>query len=128
VSAAGGAPRVYLITDRRATDGRDLVDAVSRALDGAGDHASSVAVQVREKDLDARSLLALTRALRSVTARHGSRLFVNDRVDVALAAGADGVHLGGGALSPADVRAVAPGLELVRTAGGGATRDRAVLL
>lgn len=112
MSAGRDAPRVYLITDRRATNGRPLADVVAQALDGAGEHAPSVAVQVREKDLDARALLGLVQVLRSVTAARGSRLFVNDRTDVALATGADGVHLGGGALSPADARLVAPGLKL----------------
>lgn len=109
---AQGAPRVYLVTDRRATNGRPLPEVVAHALAGAGDRASFVAVQLREKDLDARPLLGLACALRDVTAAHGARLFVNDRVDVALAAGADGVHLGGGALTPAEVRAIGPGLEL----------------
>ena len=112
MSAAAGAPRVYLVTDRRATNGRPLVEVVARALAGAGERASSVAVQLREKDLEARALLDLARELRAVTAAHGARLFVNGRVDVALAAGADGVHLGGGCLAPADVRAVGPRLEL----------------
>ena len=112
MNRARGAPRVYLVTDRRATLGRGLVDVVARALEGAGPDAPSVAVQLREKDLDARALLELARPLRTVTASYGARLFVNDRVDVALASGADGVHLGGGALVPSDVRQVAPGLEL----------------
>jgi len=60
------------------------------------------AVQLREKDLAGRPLLALAEALRTLTARYGARLFVNDRVDVAVAVGADGVHLGGGAI-PIDV-------------------------
>jgi len=112
VSGASGAPLLYLITDRSATNGRPLVDVVGRALEGAGAHARAVAVQLREKDLDGRALLQLARALREVTARYGTRLFVNDRVDVALASGADGVHLGGGALSPVDVQALAPGLQI----------------
>ena len=107
-----GVPRGYLVTDRRATNGRPLAEVVARALEGAGGHASSVAVQLREKDLDARSLLNLARDLRAVTAAWGARLFVNDRVDVALAAGADGVHLGGGALAPSEVRPLAPHLQL----------------
>ena len=112
MTAPRGAPRVYLISDRRATNGRPLLDVIARALDGAGAHATSVAVQLREKDLEARPLLDLARALRASTAARGARLFVNDRVDVALAAGADGVHLGGGALPAADVVAIAPTLEL----------------
>jgi thiamine-phosphate pyrophosphorylase len=96
---------------------------VAAALAGvarAGLGPDRVAVQLREKDLPARPLLELARALRAVTARSGVALYVNDRVDVALAAAADGVHLGGGALSPADVERVAPSLRIaVSTHGPG---------
>lgn len=51
------------------------------------------AVQLREPDLEARALLELARELRAVTARYDALLLVNDRIDVALACGADGVHL-----------------------------------
>jgi thiamine-phosphate pyrophosphorylase len=106
-------PRLYLITDRRATPGgRPLVEVVEEALQGARGSPHRVAVQLREKDLAGRDLLILARALRRVTAAAGAWLFVNDRIDVALAAGADGVHLGGGSLSPADVRAIAPRLAI----------------
>jgi thiamine-phosphate pyrophosphorylase len=104
------APRVYLVTDRHATAGRSLAAVVRDALSGLDGTAGSVAVQLREKDLGGQALVALGRELRAVTAEAGARLYINDRVDVALAIGADGVHLGGGALSPTDVRAVAPGL------------------
>jgi len=78
-----------LVTDRHATGDRDLVDVVVRALD-----AGLPAVQLREKDLTGRALLALAERLRKATAARGAALFVNDRLDVALAVGADGVHLG----------------------------------
>jgi len=103
-------PRLYLITDRRATAGRPLVEVVRRALAGAPPGA--VAVQLREKDLEGGALLALARELRAVTRDAGAALFVNDRVDVALAAGADGAHLGGRALRPADAARIAPATEL----------------
>lgn len=77
------------MTDRHATGDRDLVDVVVRALD-----AGLPAVQLREKDLTGRALLALAERLRKATAARGAALFVNDRLDVALAVGADGVHLG----------------------------------
>jgi thiamine-phosphate pyrophosphorylase len=89
------APRLVLVTDRHAT--RDLVTSVRAALD-----AGLPAVQLREKDLPGRPLLALAEALRAATTASGALLFVNDRVDVAVAAGADGVHLGVGAV-PVDV-------------------------
>ena len=87
------------MTDRRATGGRDLVDVVRAALD-----AGLPAVQLREKDLPGRELFALAEALRTATTRVGALLLVNDRVDVAIAAGADGVHLGGGSMPVAVAR------------------------
>jgi thiamine-phosphate pyrophosphorylase len=106
-------PRLYLITDRLATSGRPLADVVAAALRGvaAGGLApADVAVQLREKDLAGRALLELAHALRAVTAEAGAGLYVNDRIDVALAAGADGVHLGGGSLDAVTAATVAPDL------------------
>ena len=70
---------------------------VAAALD-----AGLPAVQLRDKDIPGGPLFALAERLRAATARTGALLFVNDRVDVALAVGADGVHLGGGSM-PAEV-------------------------
>jgi thiamine-phosphate pyrophosphorylase len=68
-------------------------------------------VQVREKDISARALFELVTELREVTAARGCLLLVNDRLDVALAAGADGVHLPGRGMGVAAARAVAgPGM------------------
>lgn len=92
-------PRLFLVTDRTATGGRDLVDVVRAALD-----AGLPAVQLRDKDLPGRALFELAERLRAATARTGALFFVNDRVDVALAAGADGVHLGGGSMPAPVVR------------------------
>jgi thiamine-phosphate pyrophosphorylase len=103
-------PRLYLITDRNATGGRPLVQVVASALEGARGRGGEVAVQLREKDLQGRALWELARDLRAVTADAGAQLYINDRVDVALAVGADGVHLGGRSLAIADVRALAPRL------------------
>jgi thiamine-phosphate pyrophosphorylase len=89
-------PSLILVTDRTATT-RDLVAVVERALD-----AGLPAVQLRDKELPGRPLLALAERLRAATARRNALLLVNDRIDVALACGADGVHLGGGSM-PADV-------------------------
>ena len=81
--------RVYFVTDRNQTAGRPLVDVVHAALDGG-----IRGVQLREKDLDGRALYALAERLRVLTRRYDARLLVNDRIDVALAVEADGVHLG----------------------------------
>jgi thiamine-phosphate pyrophosphorylase len=114
LSSAARAPRLYLITDRQATGGRPLPEVVAAALRGipAGFAPSDVAVQLREKDLEGAALAALARALRSVTAAAGVALYVNDRIDVALAVGADGVHLGGGSLDAVTAAKVARGLAI----------------
>jgi thiamine-phosphate pyrophosphorylase len=124
----GAAPRLYLITDRQATAGRPLVEVGAAALPGAaasGLPAHRVAVQLREKDLPARPLLDLARALRALTARAGVALYVNERVDVALAAEADGVHLGGGALPFAEVARLAPKLALATSVHSAAELETA---
>jgi thiamine-phosphate pyrophosphorylase len=113
------APALYVVTDRHATRGRPLAEVVARVLDGAaraGVSAGTVAIQLREKDLEARSLLDLARSLRALTARHGAALYVNDRADVALAAGADGVHLSGISLSPSEIAVIAPTLSIAISA------------
>jgi thiamine-phosphate pyrophosphorylase len=101
-------PSLVLVTDRHATCGRNLADVVAAALD-----AGLPAVQLREKDLPGRPLLALAEHLRGLTARTGALLLVNDRVDVAIAAGADGVHLGARSMPVDVVRRVLPAGSLV---------------
>ncbi len=80
--------KLYLITDRKQTK-LPLPEAVRLALQGG-----VPAVQLREKDLPVRELLALAQELRAITREFGAKLFVNDHVDVAVAVEADGVHLG----------------------------------
>jgi len=82
----GQPPLLMLVTDRKRSR-LPLVEAVARAVAGGVD-----LVQVREKDLPAAGLFDLVISLRDVTAGR-AKLLVNDRVDVALAADADGVHL-----------------------------------
>jgi thiamine-phosphate pyrophosphorylase len=65
-------------------------------------------LQLREKDLQVRDLLALALGLREATRRRGARLLVNDRADVALAAGADGVQRTHESLPVATLRAIWP--------------------
>ena len=80
------APRLMLIVEvADVTTRREVLAAAV----GAGVDA----VQLRDRRVDGGALLAAARTLRDLTRRHGARLLVNDRVDVALAAGADGVHL-----------------------------------
>lgn len=101
-------PRLLLVTDRQAAGGRDLVALITVALD-----AGLPAVQLRDKDMTGRALYALAERLRVATARTGALLFVNERVDVALAVGADGVQLGAGAMPVADARGLLPATALI---------------
>ena len=91
--------RLYLVTDRKQSGGRPLVEAVKAALEGG-----VRAVQLREKDLGGRDLYFLARDLRNLTARYGACLLINDRIDVALAVEADGVHLGQASLPVTEAR------------------------
>lgn len=84
-------PRLHLITDRQLARSRSLAATVALAVAGGVD-----AVHLREKDLGAGALLALALELRRAVP--GIHLLVNDRVDVAIAAGADGVQLPGSGL------------------------------
>jgi thiamine-phosphate pyrophosphorylase len=92
--------KLYLITDRKlVTRHLSIVTAVRQALKGG-----VTAVQLREKDLDTRELLRLAYAMRKLTAQYGAKLFMNDRFDIALAVGADGVHLAGNSIPVDEVR------------------------
>jgi len=83
--------KLYLVTDRRVVKSGDLVGACAAALEVAP--AGSVALQLREKDLEGGDLFRLALGLREICTRLGAPLLINERVDVALAANADGVHL-----------------------------------
>jgi thiamine-phosphate pyrophosphorylase len=91
-----------LVTDRTQTRGRDLVAVVGECL-----AAGLPAVQLREKDLGAADLALLCRRLLGPARDAGAMLIVNDRVDVALAVGADGVQRTHVSLAVDDIRAVA---------------------
>jgi len=80
---------LYLITDRNQTGSVRLIDVVEDALKGG-----VRCVQLREKDLSGRELYELAYDMRKLTAKYAARLIINDRIDIALAVEADGVHLG----------------------------------
>jgi len=95
--------KIYLITDRKlAAVHGGLIDMTAAALSAAP--PDTVALQLREKDLGAGELLALARQLRTICDRYRARLIVNDRIDVAIAANADGVHLPANSFAVADAR------------------------
>lgn len=96
---------LYLITDRHQTAGRPLLEVVEAALSGG-----ARAVQLREKDLAPADLYELAWEMRAITSRYDARLFINDRIDLALAVEADGVHLGKAGLPVTAARRIAPGL------------------
>jgi thiamine-phosphate pyrophosphorylase len=111
------APALYVITDRRATGGRPLPEVIARVLAAAAPNRDAagrlpVAISLREKDLPAVALTRLANEVRALTKIAGADLFVNSRLDVALACGADGVHLPSEGLTPVEVRAVAPQLRI----------------
>jgi thiamine-phosphate pyrophosphorylase len=81
--------KLYLITDRTQTKGRDLLWLIEQALD-----AGVKAIQLREKDLAGRDLFSLAEKASQLCRNYGSSLFVNDRLDIALAVNAAGVQLG----------------------------------
>jgi thiamine-phosphate pyrophosphorylase len=80
---------LYLITDRSQTQGRDLLWVLKRALEGG-----VRAIQLREKDLNGKELFQLADKTRELCDQYQAQLFVNDRIDVALAVDAAGVQLG----------------------------------
>jgi thiamine-phosphate pyrophosphorylase len=90
---------LYLITDRNGCNGRDPYSVLEEALIGG-----TMAVQLREKDLSSCDLFILASKLRELTTRYHARLIINDRVDIALAVAADGVHLGHGSIPIQETR------------------------
>ena len=81
--------RLYLVTDQQALRGRNLTDVVMAAVQGGAS-----CVQLREKTASTRDFVALACALNNLLKPLGVPLVINDRIDVALACGAQGVHLG----------------------------------
>lgn len=80
---------LYLVTDRRLMSSRTIEESVERAVAGG----ASV-VQLREKDCASREFYELAVRVRKITAPKNVPLIINDRIDICLAADADGVHLG----------------------------------
>lgn len=96
--------RLHLVTDTALCGARGVQAVVAAAVRGGAS-----CVQLREKTADTRDFLALARALKARLAPLQIPLFVNDRVDIALACEADGVHVGQSDMPPEDVRRLMPG-------------------
>jgi thiamine-phosphate pyrophosphorylase len=90
---------VYVVLDPTASGGRPLVEIARAAITGG-----ATILQYRDKHAATGTMVATTRALMAAIAGSGVPLIVNDRVDVALAAGADGVHVGQDDMAVADAR------------------------
>lgn len=104
---------LYLVTDPDLTAGRPLLQVVAAALDGG-----VTAVQLRDKKAAARDLLALGAEMRRIARGHEAAFLVNDRVDLALALDADGVHLGAEDLPPLEARRLVPRPGLLGVSAG----------
>lgn len=92
---------LYLVTDRSLSMGRSLIDIVEKAVAGG-----VTMVQLREKDCSTREFIELAVAVKKITSARHIPLIINDRVDVALAAEADGVHVGQSDMSCQMVRRI----------------------
>jgi len=80
---------VYLVTDRRLLNGHSLEEVVSAAV-----NAGVCCVQLREKDIPTREFLDVAKRLKALMKQHSVPLVINDRIDIAMAVDADGVHIG----------------------------------
>lgn len=98
--------RLYAVTDIRENDSEDeLLEKIDAACRGGAD-----IVQLRAKKMNDSQILALGRKICKIADKHQKLFFVNDRADLALACGADGVHVGQDDLPVAEVRKIAPEL------------------
>jgi thiamine-phosphate pyrophosphorylase len=104
--------RICLVTDRRRLAGNPAADLDARRCLQAQVRFAAAAgvdlVQVRERDLEGAALATLVSELLTIARPASTRIVVNERLDVALAAGADGVHLRGDSISVAAARRLAP--------------------
>ena len=94
---------LYVITDEAISGGRSHADIARQAVEGGAD-----VIQLRDKAIGGRALLSAALGIREITRQSGALFIVNDRLDIALASGADGVHLGQDDMPASVVRQLAP--------------------
>lgn len=94
---------LYVVTDEHVSGGRSHAEIARLAVSGG----ASI-IQLRDKGMSSRELTSAGREIAAITRPSGALLIVNDRLDVALACGADGVHLGQGDMRPGTARQLAP--------------------
>jgi thiamine-phosphate pyrophosphorylase len=110
---------LYVITDEAISIGRSHAEVAKCAIAGGAD-----VIQLRDKHCGCHELVSLGRALRALTKRTSTLFIVNDRLDVALACGADGVHLGQDDMCASVARQIAPAGFIIGVSVG--TVDEAV--
>ncbi len=94
---------LYVITDTTLSGGRSHEEIARLAIEGGAD-----VIQLRDKTCSTRRLVREGKRVREVTLRTGTPFIINDRLDVAIACGADGVHLGYDDLPVSSARAIVP--------------------
>jgi len=94
---------LYVVTDEGLSKGLTHTELARRALEGGAD-----VIQLRDKSIGGRKLMEHALEIRKLTKKAGAMLIVNDRLDIALAAKADGVHLGQEDMSIKDARPFCP--------------------
>lgn len=94
---------LYIITDERISGGLSHAEVAAQALEGGAE-----VIQLRDKDMSGGPMLAAALEIRELTRKAGALFIVNDRLDIALLSGADGVHLGQGDIPIAAARKLTP--------------------
>jgi thiamine-phosphate pyrophosphorylase len=94
---------LYVITDEALSHGLSHVEIAKRAIEGGAD-----VIQLRDKGMSGKELVRCALEIREATRKAGALFIVNDRLDVALASGADGVHLGQDDIPASLARAISP--------------------
>jgi thiamine-phosphate pyrophosphorylase len=110
---------LYVITDEPLAGGLPHAEIARRAVAGGAD-----VIQLRDKALGSRDLVRTGREIRKITRHAGAHFIVNDRLDVAIACGADGVHLGQGDIGPGVARQLAPPGFIIGVSVGNAEEAR----